>query len=176
MTVAGRRLVIVTPLHFETLSSMSQRRRIAAAIAQVADGMKACLMIEIVGVPDGVQKSRIMDIAAPLRPHCRGIALQMQMETIDFIQLTGAGIAAVGTDVTYAAKAEFLQMQQLSRFQRAAEKIGVPTFVHGARSLSLAAAALGAGFHFIDGDAVAATVPHVDRALSFHLADLYHAR
>ncbi len=67
-------------------------------------------------------------------------------------------------------------MQQLSRFQRAAEKVGVPTFVHGVRSLSLAAAAMGAGYQFIDGDAVAASVPHVDRALAFQLADLYRAR
>jgi hypothetical protein len=176
MVAAGRRLNIVAPIHFETLSSMGQRRRIAAALGKIEDAMKTCLMIEIVGVPDGVQKSRIMDIAAPLRPHCRGVALQMLMETIDFIQLTGAGIAAVGADVTYASKAESIQMQQLSRFQRAAEKVGVATFVHGARSLSLAAAAMGAGFNFIDGDAVAASVPHVDRALAFQLADLYRAR
>ncbi len=121
--------------------------------------MKHSLMIEIVGVPDGIQKSRIMDIAAPFRVHCRGVALQMPMESFDFTQLAGAGVAAIGTDLSYVAKAEFIQMQQLSRFQRAAEKVGVVTFVHGARTLSLVAAALGAGFHFIDGDAVAESVP-----------------
>jgi hypothetical protein len=133
-------------------------------------------MIEIVGVPVGIQKSRVVDIISPLRPHCRGVALRMPVETFDFTHLAGTGIAAVGTDLTYAAKAEFIQMQQLSRFQRAAEKIGVATFVHGAGTLSLVAAALGAGFHFIDGDAVAASVPHADRALEFQLADLYRAR
>src|SRR5579862_1588778 len=100
MAAAGRRLVLAAPLHFETLSSMSQRRRVAATVAQVGSGMKNSLMIEIVGVPIGVQKSRVMDIVAPLRPHCRGVALQMPMESIDFTSLAGAGVAAVGTDLS----------------------------------------------------------------------------
>lgn len=176
MAAAGRRLVIAAPLHFETLSSLAQRRRVAATIGQIAEGMKSRLMIEIVGVPIGIQHSRIIDIVSPLRPHCRGVALQMPMEAIDFSQLAGTGIAAVGADLSNTAKAEFIQMQQLSRFQRAAEKVRVATFVHGVHTVSMVAAALGAGFHFIDGDAVAPSVSHAGRALEFRLADLYHVR
>jgi len=175
MEAAGRRLIITAPLHFETVSSMSQRRRVAATIAKIGP-MNACLVIEIVGVPVGIQKLRIIDIVSPMRAHCRGVSLQMPMETIDFSHVAGAGVAAVGAELTHASKGEFIQIQQLNRFQRAAEKAGLATFVHGARSLSMVAAALGAGFHFIDGDAVASSVPHADRALEFHLADLYNAR
>jgi len=173
MAAEGRRLIITTPIHFETLSAAAPRRRCAAAIAGIDETMKRSLTIEITGVPSGVQKSRIMEIAAPLRVHCRNIALQMALETIDFAQIAGTGIATVGADITYLAKPEFIQMQQMSRFRRAAEKIGIATFLHGARSRSLVGAALGAGFHFIDGDAVAATVRRPDRALAFQLADLY---
>ncbi len=67
-------------------------------------------------------------------------------------------------------------MQQLSRFQRAAEKAEVVTFLHGARTRSLVAAAVGAGFHYVDGDAVAATLARPERIMPFQLADLYMAR
>ena len=86
------------------------------------------------------------------------------------------GISAVGADITYLTKSEFILMQQLARFQRAAEKAEVVTFLHGAQSRSLVAAAVGAGFHYVDGDAVAATLARPERIVPFQLADLYMPR
>ncbi len=47
------------------------------------------------------------------------------------------------------------------------------TFLHGAQSRSLVAAAVGAGFHYVDGDAVAPTLAKPERIVPFQLADLY---
>ena len=65
-------------------------------------------------------------------------------------------------------------MQQLNRFARAvADKTGLPSYLHGAGSLSLVTAALGAGFAYIDGDAVAKLIDHPRGLVDFHVADLY---
>ncbi|HKX08298.1 MAG TPA: hypothetical protein VJN67_08890 [Stellaceae bacterium] len=176
MAADGRRLIIAMPLHFETLCSAAQRRRISAELGAIAESMKQYLVVEIVGVPTGFLKSRLMEVIAPLRMHCRAVSLQVSIGTIDFTQVRGTGISAVGADIADLAKSEAVVMQQLSRFQRAAEKAEVVTFLHGAQSRSLAAAAVGAGFHYVDGDGVAATLNRPERIVPFQLADLYAPR
>jgi hypothetical protein len=176
MAADGRRLIIAMPIHFETLCSAALRRRCAAEIGAIAEPMKQYLVVEVVGVPAGVLKSRLMEVIAPIRLHCRAVSLQVAIETIDFTQIRGTGVSAVGTDIAHLAKSEFIVMQQLARFQRAAEKAGVVTFLHGAQSRSLVAAAVGAGFHYVDGDAVATTLARPDRIVPFQLADLYVPR
>jgi hypothetical protein len=138
--------------------------------------MKQYLVIEVIDVPSGVLKSRLMEVIAPLRLHCRAVSLQVAIGTIDFTHIRGTGISAVGANIADLAKSEFIVMQQLSRFQRAAEKAEVVTFLHGAQTRSLVAAAVGAGFHYVDGDAVAATLTRPERIVPFQLADLYMPR
>ncbi len=67
-------------------------------------------------------------------------------------------------------------MRRLSRSPPAAEKAGEVTLLHGAQSRSLVAAAVGAGFHYVDGDGVAATLNRPERIVPFQLADLYAPR
>ena len=176
MAADKRRLIIAMPIHFETLCSAAQRRRCATELGSIPEPMKQYLVLEVVGVPAGVLKPRLMEVIAPMRLHCRAVSLQVDIGTIDFTQIRGTGISAVGADITYLTKSEFILMQQLARFQRAAEKAEVVTFLHGAQSRSLVAAAVGAGFHYVDGDAVAATLARPDRIVPFQLADLYTPR
>jgi hypothetical protein len=49
----------------------------------------------------------------------------------------------------------------------------LPSYLHGANSLSMVTAALGAGFAYIDGDAVAKLIDHPRGLVDFRLADLY---
>lgn len=176
MAADGRRLIIAMPIHFETLCSAAQRRRATAELGAIPEAMKQYLVIEVMAVPSGVLKSRLMEVIAPLRLHCRAVSLQVAIGTIDFTQIRGTGVSAVGADISYLAKSEFILMQQLARFQRAAEKAEVVTFLHGAQTRSLVAAAVGAGFHYVDGDAVAATLARPERIVPFQLADLYMPR
>ncbi len=176
MQADGRRLILAMPIHFETLCTSVQRRRITAELGSIPEAMKQYLVIEVIDVPSGVLKSRLMEVIAPLRLHCRAVSLRVNIGTIDFTQIRGTGVSAVGANIADLAKSEFIVMQNLSRFQRAAEKAEVVTFLHGAQSRSLVAAAVGAGFHYVDGDAVAATLARPERIVPFQLADLYVPR
>jgi hypothetical protein len=173
MAADGRRVIIAMPIHFDTLCSAARRRRCAAEIGSIPEPMKQYLVIEIIDVPAGVLKPRLIEVIAPLRPHCRAVSLQVAIGTIDFTHFRGIGISAVGADIAHLAKPEVILMQQLARFQRAAAKAEVVTFLHGAQSRSLVVAAAGARFHYVDGDAVAATLARPDRIVPFQLDDLY---
>jgi len=173
MEVDGRRLIIATPVHFETLCSAAERRKYAVELETIPEPMKRYLVFEVIRVPAGVPKRRLIEVIAPLRFNCRAVWLQVAIETNSFTEIRGTGIAGVGADIATLMKSEFVAMHHLIGFQRAAEKVGVATFLHGAQSRSLVAAAVGAGFHYIDGDGVVPARARPDGMVAFSLADLF---
>ena len=80
----------------------------------------------------------------------------------------------LGCDLSEQNGSEMALMQQMARFSRGAAKAGVATYLRGISSLSLAAAALGAGFAHVDGDAVALVVDQPHGVVQFSLLDLYN--
>jgi hypothetical protein len=169
-----RRLLITVPVRFETLSASAHRRRYIEVLHNRLTPEAASLMvIELVGVPEGVPEARLIEISAPLRAHARGVVARVRPETTDFMQYAAARIAAVGCDLSDQPGPELPLMQQMARFSKGAAKASVATYLRGVNSLSLSAAALGAGFSHIDGDAVAVMVDQPRGIVEFSLLDLY---
>lgn len=176
MIRAKRRLLVTVPVTFETLAGAAQRRRYIDSLrTRLAAEAASLLVIELVSVPDGVPQARLLDISSPLRAHARAAIARLRPDTTEFGQFAGSRIAAVGCDLARAAGSELGVMQQIARFSRGAAKAGVATYLRGVRSLSLAAAALGAGFAHLDGDAIATTVDEPQGIVEFSLIDLYNA-
>jgi hypothetical protein len=169
-----RHLLVTLPVHFETLCSSVRRtgyaRELAAGLTPEATRL---LVIEVVGVPDGVPQSRMAELLTPLRPHCRALTARVRLEVTDFSALKVMGILSIGCDITDNSAPELVIMQRLGRFARAGEKARLGTHIRGVRSISLLAAALGAGFRYIDGDAVSPLVDRPRQILKFTLADAY---
>ncbi len=174
MQSEGCRVLIVLGVHFETLAAAARRRRYVDALAQaVSADLAKLLVIEIVDVPDGVPPSRIFDIVSALRSHCRGVSARVRIENTDLGAFAGAHVHAVGCDIGANRASELTLMQLLGRFSRAAEKVGVASFVHGLRSISLTGAAVGAGYRYIDGEGVAKLVQRPEPVTLFNLGDVY---
>jgi hypothetical protein len=173
---AKRRLLVTVPVTFETLASAAHRRHYIDILrTKVAADAAALLVIELVSVPDGVPQARLLEISSPLRAQARAVIARLRPDTTEFGQFAGSRIAAVGCDLGRASGSELAFMQQLSRFSRGATKAGVATYLRGVRSLSLATAALGAGFAHLDGDAIALPVDQPQGIVEFSLIDLYNA-
>jgi hypothetical protein len=176
MQAEGWRALIVLAVHFDTLAAAARRRRYIETLAKSISGeMAKLLVIEIVDVPDGAPPSRVYDLAAALRPYCRGVSARVRIECTDLGAFTGAHVHAVGCDVGALQGSELNVMQLLGRFSRAAEKAGVASFVHGLRSVSLTGAAVGAGFRYIDGEGVAKLVQYPERVSYFNLGNVYRS-
>jgi hypothetical protein len=176
MAREGRQFLLALPVHFDTLSAVGRRREFLAALERpVAQGATRHLLVEIAGVPAGVPPPRLAELTAMLRRRCRGILLSMPLDTVDFGFAKACGAAAVGCDISAASMPEAQLLQHMNRFARAAEKAGVPSYLHGAKSLSRAVSAIGAGFSYIDGSAVATPIDHPRGVVNFRLDDLYRA-
>ncbi|HLI22806.1 MAG TPA: hypothetical protein VKV32_16915 [Stellaceae bacterium] len=168
-----RRLLLTVPVRFETLTSGAHRRHYIDKLARLGSDAAALLVVELIAVPDGVPQARLLEIASPLRAQARAVIARLRPDTVEFSQFAGSRIAAVGYDLSRQTGAELAVMQQMARFSRGAAKAGIATYVRGVRSVSLATAALGAGFAHLDGDAIAAPVDQPRGIVEFSLLDLY---
>ncbi len=170
----GKRLLLSLPIHFETLSRTNRRFDYIAALRDgLPEGTTPLLIAELVRVPDGVPKTRLIELTAPLQPHCRAVVARLPLETTDFAAYAGAHIPHVGCLIGRHAGPELTTMKLLSRFSDGARKAGLIAFVGGASSLSLVAAAVGAGFRFIDGECIAKSMEKPGPVVSFELSDVY---
>jgi hypothetical protein len=169
-----RRLLITVPVRFETLTSAANRRRYIDALSRLSGDAAALLVVELVAVPDGVPQARLLEISSPLRAHARAVIARLAPETADFAQFAGSRIAAVGCNIDRQSGSELGLMQQMARFSRGAAKAGIATYLRGIRTVSVATAALGAGFAHVDGDAIAAPVARPRGIVQFSLFDLYN--
>jgi hypothetical protein len=174
--VRERRVALVAvPVHFETLGASARRRRIAELLdGRMSESERKLLVIEIDGVPAGAPQARLLDMIAPLRRNCRAVILRLRIEALDFANLKGCGAKAVSVDIGEHAGTEVTIIPQMNRFARLArEKGGLESCVLGADTTSLATAALGAGFDYIGGDAVAKPVDHPGGLVDFSTANLF---
>lgn len=170
-----RRLLITVPVRFETLCAAAHRRRYVEILrTRLSPEAASLLVIELVSVPDGVPEARLIEITSPLRAQARAVIALLRPDIADFGQFAAARIAAAGCDLSEQGGTELAAMQQMARFSKGAAKAGVATYLRGISSLSLAAAALGAGFAHVDGDAVAVMVDQPRGVVEFSLLDLYN--
>lgn len=170
-----RRLLITVPVRFETVSKAANARRYIDILRErLGPEAAPLLVIELVKVPGGAPESRLIEISAPLRAHVRAVIARLNPEITDFGPFAAARVAAVGCDLDGQSGSELALMQQTARFSRAAAKAGIATYLRGIGSLSLTAAALGAGFAHVDGDAVALMVDQPNGVVPFNLLDLYN--
>jgi hypothetical protein len=173
---SGFKVLVILNVHFDSVAAAARRRRYAELLAQSVPAAAAnLLVIEIADVPDGVPQSRVHELVTPLRPHCRGVSARVRLGTIDFSGLSGKYVNAVGCSLAGCNAAEVTIIQHMGRFTRSAENCGLPCFIHGINSLSLTGAAVGAGFRYVDGSAVAPPVDRPDRITAFNLRDIYRS-
>jgi hypothetical protein len=170
----GDKLLITLCVHYETLAVSAQRRRFQQAHADGLSPQGArLLVIEIVGVPEGVPQSRVVQLVSPLKPMCRAMVARLKIEATDFNALRGTGVSAVGCSLSGVTLSELTIMQHMNRFNREAEKASLASYIYGVRSVSLAAAAIGAGFRYLAGTGVAKLVERPERIVGFNLMDVY---
>ncbi len=170
------KVLVGVNVDFETLAPTVRRRQFTKEIIDhLNPESKGLFVINLVGIPRGAPASRLVEMIGPLRQHCRAITARLDIDVTDFSAFKGIGVASVGCDIANSAGTELQIMQRMSRFARAADKIGVAAHIDGVRTLSLLAAAVGAGFRYIDGDVVAKLVSRPRRVLNFHLVDAYRS-
>ncbi len=173
LLATGRKLLLCLPVHFETMASNARRMPYLDRCRRgIPQGGERCLAFEIVGAPAGMPQGRLLELSSSLKRHGRCVFLRATASHSIFRHPSETGISAIG--LTHQSRGnERLEIEAFQRFAAGAKKSGATTYIRGLRSLSLVTAAIGAGFDFVDGEAVASLAEKPANAYQFDIEDLF---
>lgn len=156
-TAAQRRMVsaICVPVHFGVLAGASTRRDFIALCNTIRPEVRSLLVWEIIGVPGGVWENSLFSIVSTLKPFSRAVFMRRDFDQTDFEVSAAVGVHSVGLDPGRAGASETRLVPLLERFADRAHRAGLRCHVHGLTTGSLCLSAIGAGFDYMSGPAIA---------------------
>jgi hypothetical protein len=170
----GKKLLMIAPVHFETLATRNKRRLYMQTAQAIPVAMRNLTIFELVGAPPSTPPSRVLDLVVQLRRFSRAVLQRAPLSQAMFLPPTATGIFGIGVDLSGDKRREKDLMSHLDRFAAAAQKVGLRTYLHGAGSVSLTTLAVGAGFEYIAGDVTASIVEQPSAAYRFDARTVYN--
>ncbi|CAK0768129.1 hypothetical protein WCLP8_410008 [uncultured Gammaproteobacteria bacterium] len=168
-----RRNIIVVPVHFTTLALSRGRRDYLGICAQIRPEHQSYLVWELIYPHIGIANTPLHQAIAVLKPHARAILLRVDIGYPQFDDLAAAGVYAVGADLPHQSRREGETIRKMEAFKIRAERGGLKAYLHDVGSLSLATAAVCAGFDHIDGAIIAAPIDNPEGIRSYKIESLY---
>ena len=169
---SDRQCNIVVPVHYTTLASSRARREYLGILPLVRPELRPYLIWELISSHIGIYTGPIKQAASLLKPHGRATLLRVPLDFPRFDNLAGS-IYAVGADISSQANSEAEAIHKMEAFKSRAEQSGLRAYLHGANSLSLATAAVCAGFDYIDGETIARPIDNPEGIRSYRIEELH---
>lgn len=170
----GKRSLVCLPVHYETLAATPTRVEYLTKIRGLSADVRKHLIVELVGLPQGVPSVRLFDIAAGLRQTCRAVIAQVELRNPMLTALRDASITVAGIELGARPPDETQLINRLTGFSAAAQKAAMASYLHGIPSLSIAVSAVGAGFTYVSGRPVASPQDGLRMVERYGLQDLYY--
>lgn len=171
----GSRVLMACPLHFETLASRYYRGKLADILRKASDSHREDLVFELAGFTSEVPPSRLAELAGLVKPACRSLILRAELDQRTFQAFRRAGIGTLTVDFCRHDGHECEIMSEMNAFAEQGAKEGMVLMARGLVSRSLAVAALGAGFVYVDGEAIHPPVMSPEHVFRFGVEDLFSA-
>lgn len=168
----GQRALMCLPIHFDGLSSAATRHAVTEKFAALDEAVRTHIVVEVIGLPDGIPATRLIDITLGLKQHARAVIVQGSVKDRNFSTYRDAGINICGLEMTGRPADETKTIKLLTEFVEMARKAGLQTYLHGSPSNSVTIAALAAGFTYISGESIA-SLSDLKAVERFNLRDFY---
>lgn len=168
----GQRALVCLPIHFDSLSSASTRHTVVEKFKALDQSIRDHIVVEIVGLLNGVPTTRLIDITLALKQLVRSVIIQSSVNDRNFSTYKDSGIKICGLEMAGRPADETKTVKVLSTFAELAQKAGLQTYLHGSPSSSVTIAALAAGFTYISGDPIA-SLSDLKAVERFSLRDFY---
>jgi len=170
----GKAMLLVIPLHYETTARTRARVAYVSECQMIPSNLRRNLLVELVGMAEGVPAGRLNDLTQPIAAECRGVLLPLPMGYSRFDVIKETKVFACGLDAHECAdKPEAEQFAILDRFCGDVERIGRRKYLRHVTTTSLLTAAIGAGFDYVDGDVVHRLQGQLESAHTLELDEIY---
>lgn len=161
------------PVHFETLATRASREAYIKLCREIPETIRKLLIFELIGQPDGVPASRIVDVVGVLRSFCRSVMVRVPADFRRFDVFQGANIGGVGISLLGSQMPDGQAIAQISRFAENALRTRQGIYVHGLNSRPQILAAVAAGYDWIGGPAVRSPGEQLGNMYRYDLGNIY---
>jgi hypothetical protein len=168
------RCLMICPVHYETFITRDDERCFLRLIRDLPPSFRADLILELVGVPDGLPHARLAEIMASLKPVVRNVYCRAFNPTKWFRDLADAGIVAIGFDFAELALPEIDAFNLIPKFATAASNAGLHSYAMGIDRLSLATHAVCSGISYLAGDSIMRSTPKIEHVFRYGARDLVY--
>lgn len=151
---AGRRGVLLVPLHYETLSYRMFCNSYVETCRTLPPSSRRRLMFHLRGVPAGLPAARLLEVATTVAPFALGHVVQVGLRERSLDRFIGRPFLAVSIDAGGWGAPTHDRIVAMREFARAARKVRVRTLLARAQTVLVAAAAVKSGFDYVNGEAV----------------------
>lgn len=172
----GRRLPVVCPVHFSSVSLESRRSRLFHELRNGPPHSSRLVVLEVVRPPGALWARGFLDIADAFRRSGFTASMCLPVDRLAEVAALAPHVQALTTETPGGGAIEKVKIEQLNAFVRRTRGAGIDAGVYGLSTRSLVMAALGGGFRFLSGEAVHASAETLENALRFEALDLYVKR
>jgi EAL domain-containing protein (putative c-di-GMP-specific phosphodiesterase class I) len=172
---AGRRVMVIIPVHHGTLIRPMARYEYAAMCEAIDSEMRRCIVWEIVEPSLGLSNANLPPAVALLKQHGRVVLVRLPAEYAHFGDFAATGIHAVGLDLAPLDLRDKDMARQLTLFRARSQRYGLRSYVRGVHSPALVSTAASEGYDYVDGPAILTPLEAPGPFRELELAEI-HAR
>lgn len=154
----GERVFVIVPIHAATLGHRRSRQIWLERLGTIPRPLREGIVLNVRGLSPEMPQSRIVDLVSHLRAVDHALIATLPLTPRLVPLLTATGIGTIGAEIG-RANDEAAIMEAMGRFAEATLGSRTVLFAQGLSSSSLAVAALGAGFVYLEGAAIHPPVP-----------------
>lgn len=145
---------VCVPIHGATLANAGPRGELVALCDTIPAELRAQLVWEIVGLPDGIWENALFSVVSTIKPYGRAIFMRRALDQMEFDVPAAVGVHSVGIDLRDVVGSETDCAGRLKAFAESAHALGLRCHVHGLATSSMSLTAIGAGFDYVAGPAI----------------------
>ncbi|MHA6288046.1 hypothetical protein [Maricaulis sp. CAU 1757] len=168
---AGGKSVIVVPVHYDTIATVSQRMSYFAVLQSVPEPMRKYFFLRVDSVPRGAPIGQMQEIFRSMKHFGAYILAHLDYGQTDLQCFESCGVGIFGADLPERLNdrpPNDKDLQTLMDWQASARLLKAETYLTSITDTEILSAAMSAGVRYFSGDRIApeAALPAPARALS----------
>lgn len=168
---------IIVPVHYDTISSLSERMSYFAILQSVPVPIRRHFQLRIDAIPDGAPVAQMQELFRSMMPFGSKIIARLPYGISDLRRFEGSGIGIFGTEIPHRLgddEVSTATIQAVLGLVTSAQNLKADTFLTQIESASLLGASVSAGVRLFSGDLIGPDqpMPAPDQPLEFN--DIVH--
>ncbi len=168
---AGHACMLIVPVHYDSLSSISRRMEYFKALQPIPDAMRRFFLLRIDGVPDGAPMAQLQEVCRSMKHFGAYVLVHHRFDHPGLDRFESCGIGVFSADAPARLNNDGASDKDLIscvNWVVTAQAMTADTALLDVESVALLEAAMSAGVRFFAGPAIApeVDVPGAPRGLS----------